>query len=320
MDILANAVMMDDQSSPLFAGRVDFREQDYPIPAGGSRFILPVSLRQALQEHPLSRDLYLASAGFSPHDTRRFPGPSSPCYLLQYCLGGKVRVITAARSWSVTTGDLAVIPPNLNCVIDAASPSSSYFWVTYFGELSTSYTEFLNAADVVVHLGLQPEIIAQFEALCELRTSNFTLDTFIHGANRLKVLMTSISLALAQKANHGTGRLDLERVRKFMAQRLDGPLNLEELADSVNLSSYHFARIFKKLTGQSPMRYFAQMRLQQACYLLDTTRQSIKQVAHAVGYADPQYFSRVFRQLIGMTPQAYRSGSSSVSGQNAASQ
>lgn len=317
MDILANAVMMDEQASQLFARLVDFREQDYPIPAGGSRFILPVALRQALQKHPLSRDLYPGAAGFYPHDTRCFHGPASPSFLLYYCTGGEMRVIADARSWPVATGDLVIAPPHLGHITDAsASASCSYFWISYFGELSASYTEFINTADLVIHLGLQPEIIAQFEALCDLRTSNFTLDTFIHGASRLKLLMTSIALALSQKAGNSTGRIDLERVRKLMAQRLDGSLNLEELANSVNLSSYHFARIFKKLTGQSPMRYFTQMRLQQACYLLDTSRQSIKQVAHAVGYADPQYFSRIFRQFIGMTPQAYRNGSSAVSEQD----
>ena len=88
--------------------------------------------------------------------------------------------------------------------------------------------------------------------------------------------------------------------------RLGSSLNLNELAGTVNLSPYHFARTFKKLTGLSPMHYFIQMRLQQACNLLDTTRQPIKQIAYDVGYPDPLYFSRIFRRIIGMTPRTYR--------------
>lgn len=308
--------MTEDKTLPLLPSEVDFWDRNFPIPTGGSRFILPVALRQALQKHPLSCDLYPGAAGFYPLDTRRYSCPASPSFLIYYCIGGDMSLQAADSSWTIASGDLVVIPPNLPHVTDASkSGPCSYFWVSYFGELSAAYTQFINTSDLVVHIGLQPEIISQFEALCRLRTSNFTLDTLVNGANRLKVLLTSISPALTQKTSLRKGRIDLDRIRNFMAQRLDGSLNLEELASSANLSPYHFARTFKQLTGQSPMRYFTQLRLQQACHLLDTTQQSIKQIAYAMGYSDPRYFSRIFHQVIGMTPHAYRNGFSPISSQ-----
>ena len=272
----------------------------------GSRFLLPVALCRALQKHPLSCDLYPSAAGFHPRDSRRYSCPPAPTYLVYYCIGGEMRLITVDGDWPVASGDLIVIPPRLAHVTDASAASCAYYWVSYAGEPSTAYTQFINASDLVVHLGLHPDLIAQFDVLCNFKTSNFTLPTFINAANRLKVLLTSISLTLSQKTNRNKERIDLDRIRNFMAKRLDRPLNLQELADSVNLSPYHFARTFKKLTGHSPMHYFTLLRIQQACHLLDMTQQPIKQIAPAVGYPDALYFSRIFHRIIGMTPHAYR--------------
>ena len=308
--------MTNNKDLPLPENKVDIWNKEFPefpMPTGSSRFLLPIALLQALQKHPLSCDLYPVAAGFYHRDSRRYTNPPSPTFLIYYCISGEMNLLTATGSWSVTFGDLVVIPPQLSHVTEASAASCTYFWVAYSGELSTAYTQFINASTLVVHLGLHPKLIAQFEALCNFRTSNFTVDTFINGANRLKVLLTSISLAISQKTNRTKDRIDLDRIRNLMAERLDNSLNLQELAESVNLSSYHFARTFKKLTGQSPMHYFTQLRLQQACHLLDTTRQPIKQIASAVGYTDPQYFSRIFRRTIGMTPHAYRKWSAPAS-------
>lgn len=300
---------MNDGISLSSVKEIDVREEDYPVPTRCSRFILPVALRQALRENPMSRDLYPCAAGFYPLDTRRYQCAPQPYFLIYYCVGGNIILHTASGDWPVASGDLAVIPPGLahsHVAEPSESASWTYFWAVYSGELSDTYTQFINASHLVVHLGLYPDLVTQFEALCNLRTSNFALDTFINGANRLKVLLTSIALALSRKTRQHKGRIDLDQIRHFMAGRLGTPLNLNELAGTINLSPYHFARTFKKLTGLSPIHYFIQMRLQQACNLLDTTQQPIKHIAFAVGYSDPQYFSRIFRRIIGMTPQAYR--------------
>ena len=48
------------------------------------------------------------------------------------------------------------------------------------------------------------------------------------------------------------------------------------------------------------------MKMQRACYLLDSTQQSVKQLAAALGYDDAYYFSRLFKKVIGLSPAQYR--------------
>jgi AraC-like DNA-binding protein len=91
-----------------------------------------------------------------------------------------------------------------------------------------------------------------------------------------------------------------------MRERVSHTLSLAELAAFTGLTPQHFATRYKRETGYSPMRHFLHMKMEAACRLLDSTRLSVKVVGANLGYADPLYFSRVFRQTVGLSPSQYR--------------
>ena len=64
--------------------------------------------------------------------------------------------------------------------------------------------------------------------------------------------------------------------------------------------------MFKQKTGYAPIDYFMQMKIQQACQQLDFSDRSIKDIAMTMGFEDPYYFSKRFKQVIGLPPQRYR--------------
>ncbi len=88
--------------------------------------------------------------------------------------------------------------------------------------------------------------------------------------------------------------------------RFAEPIAMEDLTSATGLSASHLARLFRNMTGQSPMRYLAGVRVQRACRLLAGTSQSITEIAGAVGWPDPNLFSRRFREHMGQSPRAYR--------------
>ncbi|MBQ8409118.1 MAG: AraC family transcriptional regulator [Clostridia bacterium] len=90
---------------------------------------------------------------------------------------------------------------------------------------------------------------------------------------------------------------------------LSDPANeqsIEEIASIYNVSANHFIRSFKQYVGQSPCAYRIAKRIELACEMLTSTDLSVERVAHAVGYVDALYFSRVFRSHMGCTPTEYR--------------
>lgn len=105
---------------------------------------------------------------------------------------------------------------------------------------------------------------------------------------------------------------DCESFRKveqsiaYMQEHLDRPLHVATLAALANVSPSHYFALFKRSTGSAPIDFFVRLRMQQARHLLDTTELSIKEVATALGYEDPFYFSRVFKSVNRLAPSEYR--------------
>lgn len=99
----------------------------------------------------------------------------------------------------------------------------------------------------------------------------------------------------------------VERSIAYMEEHFNQPLQVATLAALANVSSSHFFALFKRQTGCPPMDYFTRLRMRHACRLLDTTTASVKEVAAALGYDDPFYFSRVFKSLSAVAPLHYRS-------------
>lgn len=98
----------------------------------------------------------------------------------------------------------------------------------------------------------------------------------------------------------------IRRAVEMMHAHLDRDLPLEELAGAAYLSPFHFARLFKKLTGASPHAYLGSLRVQRAQQLLAESDLAVSTIAARVGYSSPSHFSKAFRQATGMTPRAFR--------------
>lgn len=98
----------------------------------------------------------------------------------------------------------------------------------------------------------------------------------------------------------------IRRAVELMHAYLHRDLPLEELAAAAHLSPFHFARLFKKLTGASPHAYLASLRVRRAQRLLAETDLSITEVGAQVGYASSSHFTKAFRQATGLAPRAFR--------------
>jgi AraC family transcriptional regulator len=98
----------------------------------------------------------------------------------------------------------------------------------------------------------------------------------------------------------------IRRAVELMVAQLDQELSLKDLAAASYLSPFHFARLFKKLTGTTPHAYLAALRTATAQKLLAETDLSITEIGVRVGYSSPSHFSRGFRQATGLTPRAFR--------------
>jgi AraC family transcriptional regulator len=98
----------------------------------------------------------------------------------------------------------------------------------------------------------------------------------------------------------------LRRSIEFMNDNCGRELSLSEIASAAYLSDFHFARLFKKLSGMTPHAYLAMLRVERARRLLAETDMPIIEVGAQVGYASQSHFTKVFREATGITPRAFR--------------
>ena len=109
-----------------------------------------------------------------------------------------------------------------------------------------------------------------------------------------------------QVSRGGLGAARLRRIRELVRAKMEDELSLDEMAESVGLSTAHFARMFRKSTGQTPHQFVLRQRLERAKALLRAPDARVLDVAVACGFKTQQHFAQVFRDVLGASPTEYR--------------
>ena len=120
----------------------------------------------------------------------------------------------------------------------------------------------------------------------------------------------STGLSLDLPADRTIERQRLGQVVDYVEAYLTEDLSLDDLALVSGLSKFHFSRLFKQAFGLTPHRYLMKRRVERSAIVLKQTipqqdSLTIAQVAHQFGFADQSHFTRVFKQIKGITPKQF---------------
>ncbi len=104
----------------------------------------------------------------------------------------------------------------------------------------------------------------------------------------------------------GPEHMAVQAAEAIMRDRLAEPLTLADIAAEVRLSVYHFVRVFRDATGETPHRHLTRLRIDHARRLLSDTNLPIARIAERCGFASPGALSTAFLGHVGVRPSAYR--------------
>jgi len=229
--------------------------------------------------------------------------------VLIYCTAGKGYHEYRGATYPVTSGDVLYCFPNTHhrYYTDDSDPWSIY-WMHVSGE-SLSYYEKLmgfKKRAPVISVGLQEDIIHLFRALLKgyeaVPDERQWLRSTSCAQHILACIAASPKLKPAMKVHSGTVESLIDNMRKSLSTTVC----LDEMAAQVDMSPSHLCKVFRAFTGHTPVQYFNRLKIQRACSLLATSRLTIGQIAFRLGFDDPYYFSRLFRNTMKVAPKHYR--------------
>jgi AraC-like DNA-binding protein len=283
--------------------------------AGQDMFVIPRPILADARRHPLVRSLYPTDIGWFPearyHFRERVNG--APEDHLMMCIGGHGYVVVDGKKSHLQAGQLIIIPRHCPHTYWAAEDEPwSTFWMHFLGEDADYYVERIPhvAEPVAIDETTRQEAERLFRDCLDTLENGYALPTLIYAAQSAQHILSLLlfrnpALPMEQRAE--SRRLKCDAVIEYMHSCIAEPVTLEQLAREADLSVSHFSEMFREQTHHSPMSFYTHLRIRAACRLLDLTRKPVKVVAMETGYGDPYYFSRVFKKVMGISPEKYRS-------------
>ncbi|MEC0228292.1 response regulator [Paenibacillus alba] len=98
----------------------------------------------------------------------------------------------------------------------------------------------------------------------------------------------------------------LQTMKQYIRKYAHEDLSLERIAAIVNRNPFYVSKLFKEHFGMNYIDYLTEFRIETAKQLMQESDKSLKEITYEVGYHDPNYFSRVFKKLVGHSPTDYR--------------
>ncbi len=190
-----------------------------------------------------------------------------------------------------------------------AAENSLVYWVYFTGEgaLSLLRQSYLLGVPSV-SIGRSAEARELFlKMIRELQTRRFQYEMYLN--SHFMMLLACISRLIMLQNSGETARHQeaMAAVIEYIHTHLYESISVSELAMECSMSSSYFIHRFKNYTGTSPHSYQTQLRLERAKELMGSTTMNISEIAQAVGYDSPLYFSRLFHRYSGLSPSQYRS-------------
>ncbi len=230
--------------------------------------------------------------------------------------GGEIRTASGLRARAEARGSVGVIPSgqSFSATLEGAAEHLAIYLdpSLVLRAASESRSRGTSGVEVVERFLPSDPVISSIgmALLAELETEGLSGRLYAESlANVLAVHLLrhyTASEASAQRFTGGLSGKKLRQVMALIAENYEGDLSLADLAGVAGMSTFHFAREFKRTTGTTPHQYLIKFRVERAKALLTGSAIPLVEVSSRSGFSHQSHFTRLFRRLTGTTPQSYR--------------
>lgn len=232
-------------------------------------------------------------------------------------LQGSMTIRHAHGACRCRPGSLALIPRGVRHRDIGGPEGHRLFYLSFEWEHLDVYLRLMpDPPDIPLRIEADPSLHRALERLAQTSVAAGIMDEWVARSRLLTIL-----LAFARIRRHPPSAPDrdaewvlnrrrrerlLQKVRVYIDTHYMDEITLEKMAREVRLSPYYLSHVFSRESDFSLFEYLASVRMQAAAQQLHEGRLSVKEVAHAVGFRDSNYFSRAFKRVHGMPPGQFR--------------
>lgn len=223
-------------------------------------------------------------------------------YVFEYVISGKGHIETETSSFDVRAGDSYFLNKLQKHIYysDKAQPYTKCFVV-----LRGSFMDSL-----VASFGLTDSVIVRHVDTRQTFEKIFALSD-VDGDLPLDDIMQCALSLVQQIKPHDYRRIDAplklpELIKGYLDENISRKVTLDDISKALNLSKSHIERLFVDKYGISPLKYFANNKINFACTLLINNNYTLNEIADMLSFADAKYLSKCIKMHTGMSPSQLR--------------
>lgn len=236
---------------------------------------------------------------FETEPQRREEKKCDSVYKMHLVAGGTGRLFMNGQAFSLQTGDLFFTFPALSYTLESDEN---------FTELYISYLGFrANRLMETAGIHKQNLLFHGYEKLAELWKDSITDESSVLHLRCEGLLLYTFSLLGERSAQKEEGELQvILRIKQYMDDHFADPkLSLDTLSREFAYHKKYLSTLFKRSFKVGISGYLTALRIQHACTLMEQGFTSVKDISFLCGYTDPLYFSKVFKEKMGVSPKKH---------------
>ncbi|WP_235851989.1 AraC family transcriptional regulator [Niallia nealsonii] len=230
-------------------------------------------------------------------------------YVFQYTLSGEGRLEMEGKDYRLEAGQAFVveIPSNHRYYLPKDSKRWEFVFITLVGkEAANCWNIIQENYGPVLKIPADSKLIQLLLKIYQHTYEQKISDSYHASAKAYEFIMECYRFIKNMEKPKKDFSLNMTKAIIYIQTHYHEPITLDEIAVISGYSKYYFIKQFQHQLNMTPVQYLTKIRIQKAAELLRTTDSSIIEIADAVGYANANYFNKVFRKVVGVSAGTFR--------------
>ncbi|MNK32258.1 Arabinose operon regulatory protein [compost metagenome] len=229
--------------------------------------------------------------------------------LFQYTVSGQGEVEIEGKIYSQKPGDAFIVEiPSDHCYrLPASSQEWELLYIEFSNEALPFWHQLINLSGPVLSINEASPFMQLAWKVYELAVKDQIQDVYQCSKYAYQLVMELTSHFYQDQKNRPLPS-KIELCKKYIHETYQESIGLDDMAKAVGISKFHLTREFEKKLGMTPNRYLTEVRLEKAAQLLASSPDmKLEVVAQKAGFTCANYFGKVFKKNMGVSPTEFRS-------------